>query len=111
MSAAAFKAYIPPVLIVPIKLFMFGEYKKAITVPESILREGLRKLASQEFQGRVAIQPEVMPVRSDSIVTCYPSFVPEIAGTGIQIPTVVPYLEHKGKLYPIEVPHVRRLRT
>jgi hypothetical protein len=43
------------------------------------------------------------PVREGTVVNCIPSFVPESADGGA-IPSVSPYLEHSGKLYPIEVP-------
>jgi hypothetical protein len=52
---------------------MFGELRRTISVPEKITREDLRKMASQEFGGRVAIQPETIPVKNDSTVVCYPT--------------------------------------
>jgi hypothetical protein len=84
-----------------VKLLMFGELRRTIMVPEMITREELRKRASQEFGGRVAIQPETIPVKNDSTVVCYPTFMPEVAKGEPQIPSVTPYLERDQKLYPV----------
>jgi hypothetical protein len=72
---------------------MFGELRRTISVPEKITREDLRKRASQEFGRRVAIQPEMIPVKNDSTVVCYPTYMPEIPKGEPQIPSVTPYLE------------------
>jgi hypothetical protein len=95
---------IPPSQMVYVKLLMFGECKCTIAVPEKITREDLRKRASQDFGGRVAIQPEMISVKEGSSVVCYPTYVPEVAKGEPQIPTVTPYLEREQKLYPVEVP-------
>jgi hypothetical protein len=95
---------VPASQIVWVKLLMFGECKHTISVPEKITRDDLRKRASQEFGGRVDIQPEMMPVKEVSTVVCYPTYVPEVAKGEPQIPTVTPYLEREQKLYPVEVP-------
>jgi hypothetical protein len=97
-------APITPSPIVYVKLLLFGECKSTIGVPENITKEDLRKRASQEFRGRVAIQPDMLPVKEGSTVVCYPTYVPEIGKGAEQIPTVTPYLERDGKLYPVEVP-------
>jgi hypothetical protein len=95
---------VPSSPTVYVKLLMFGECKCTIGVPEKITREDLRKRASQEFGGRVAIQPEMIPVKEDSTVVCYPTYVPEVVKGEPQISTVTPYLEREQKLYPVEVP-------
>jgi hypothetical protein len=95
---------IPPSQIVYVKLLMFGECKCTISVPEKITREDFRKRASQEFRGRVDIQPETIPEKEGSTVICYPTYVPEVAKGEPQIPTVTPHLEREQKLYPVEVP-------
>jgi hypothetical protein len=46
----------------------------------------------------------MFPVRTGSIVVCYPTYVPEIEKWADKIPIVTPYLEREGKLYPVEVP-------
>jgi hypothetical protein len=95
---------VPPSPIVYVKLVLFGECKCTIAVPENISRDDLQKRASQEFQGRVAIQPEMIPVKEGSTVVCYPTYVPEVEKWADKIPTVTPYLEREQKLYPVEVP-------
>jgi hypothetical protein len=109
-SALSVPAVIPAIPDVRVRLFIFGEYRKTITVPENISKEDLRNWASYEFQGRVAIRPEVFPVRAESIVICCPSFVPEIGGKEIPVPTVVLCLERGERLCPVEVPecNIRR---
>jgi hypothetical protein len=89
---------------VNVKLLLFGECKRIISVPGKISRDDLRKRASQEFQGRVAIQPEMIPVKEGSIVICYPTYVPEVEKGADKIPTVRPHLEREQKLYQVEVP-------
>jgi hypothetical protein len=54
---------VPASQTVYVKLLMFGELKCMIGVPEKITREDLRKRASQELGGRLAIQPEMIPVK------------------------------------------------
>jgi hypothetical protein len=95
---------VPPSRNVQVKLFLFGEHKSTITVPENISKDDLRKRASQEFQGRVAIQPDTFPIKDMSTVVCYQSFVPEVEKGADKIPTVIPYLQPEDKLYPVEVP-------
>jgi hypothetical protein len=51
-----------------------------------------------------SFQPETIPVKNDSTVVCYPTFMPEVAKGEPQIPSVTPYLERDQKLYPVEVP-------
>jgi hypothetical protein len=97
------RTFVPASSNIQAKFLIFGEHRKTITVSENIRREELRKRASHEFQGRVAIQPEVFPIRDHSIVICYPSFTPE-ASRGDPIPTVLPYLSRANKLSPAEVP-------
>jgi hypothetical protein len=87
-----------------VKLFLFGELKSTITVPENISREDLRKRASQEFQGRVSIQPDMFPIKEGATVVCYPTFVPELEKGADKVQTVVPYLTRGNRLYPVEVP-------
>jgi hypothetical protein len=109
-SRSADSASEPKQIVVPaspdtyVKLLMFGELRRTITVPSAITREELRKRASQEFGGRVAIQPEAIPVTNDSTVVCYPTYMPETAKGEPQIPAVTPYFERAQKLYPVEVP-------
>jgi hypothetical protein len=64
-SAAGYQVphVIPVCPDVHVRLFIFGEHRKTIEVPEDISRENLRRLASQEFGGSVAIHPGVIPVR------------------------------------------------
>jgi hypothetical protein len=95
---------IPPSPIVYVKLLLFGEHKSTISVPENITRDDLRKRASQEFRGRVAIQPDMFPVKEGSIVVCYPTYVPELEKGAEKMPIITPHLEREGKLYPLEVP-------
>jgi hypothetical protein len=95
---------VPPSPIVPVKLFQFGEHKCTIRVHENISRDDLRKRASQEFQGRVAIQPDMFPIKEGATVVCCPSFVPETAKGSDKTLTVTPYLTRGDKLYPVEVP-------
>jgi hypothetical protein len=95
---------VPPSPTVYVKLLMFGECKCTIQVPEKITRDDLRKRASQDVRGRVAIQPEMIPVKEGFTVVCYPTYVPEVAKGEPQIPTVTPYLERQQKLSPVEVP-------
>jgi hypothetical protein len=95
---------IPPSHIVSVKLFLFGEHKSTISVQENISRDDLRKRASQEFQGRVAIQPDMFPIKEGATVVCYPSFVPEAAKGTDKIPIVTLYLTRGDRLYPVGVP-------
>jgi hypothetical protein len=95
---------VPSSPTVYVKLLMFGEHRCTIPVPEKITREDLRKRASQEFRGRVAIQPEMIPPKERSTVVCYPTYMPEVAKGEPQNPSVTPHLEREQKLYPVEVP-------
>jgi hypothetical protein len=72
-------------------------------VPENISQEDLRRMASRIFKGRVRTVPEVFPPCDDTIVHCIPSFVPETGHLEESKYTVVAYLSHHGKRYPIEV--------
>jgi hypothetical protein len=94
---------IPPSSIVPVKLFLFGEHKSTISVQENTSRDDLGKRASQEFQGRVAIQADMFPIKEVATIVCYPWFVPEVAKGADKIPIVTPYLTRGDKLYPVEV--------
>jgi hypothetical protein len=52
---------VPPSPIIYVKLLLFGECKSTIPVPENMTKDDLRRRASQEFRGRVAIQPDMLP--------------------------------------------------
>jgi hypothetical protein len=72
------KAFVPASPTIQVKILIFGQHWKTLTVPDDVSREELRKRASHEFQGSVAIEPEVFPIRDNSMEICHPSFVPEI---------------------------------
>jgi hypothetical protein len=85
-SAFSVGAYVPAIPSIPVKLYIFGEHRKTIEVPENISKVDPCKRASHEFQSRVAIQPEVFPIKANSAVICSASFVPEIGGEDIPVP-------------------------
>jgi hypothetical protein len=88
---------------VNVALYLYGTKRGDIEASDRIAKLDLRRRASREFAWRVLTLPAEYPVREWTVVNCIPSFVPESADGGL-IPAVVPYLEHGGKLCPIEVP-------
>jgi hypothetical protein len=86
-----------------IHLFLYGKRRHMIEVPENISQMDIRSRASPLFQGGVRTVPEVFPPRDDTIVHCIPSFVPETWHPDKFKYTVVPYLLHHEKRYPIEI--------
>jgi hypothetical protein len=58
-----------------VRLFLCGQPKWRITVPEQISKEDLGREVSKMFHGRVSVVPETYPLKVDTVVDCVPSFV------------------------------------
>jgi hypothetical protein len=48
---------------VSVQLFLYGQSRETITVPENISQNDLRREASQKLKGRVQVIPETFPVK------------------------------------------------
>jgi hypothetical protein len=55
------------------------------------------------FVRRVRTVPDVFPVKADIVVDCIPSFVGENSAMDVTAHTIVPYLVHRWRKYPIEI--------
>lgn len=73
-----------------VHLYLHGERRFTIEVPESITTLDLRRRASQYFKGRVRTMPEEFPPNDDAIVHCIPSFVADTGPSDEADHTVVP---------------------
>jgi hypothetical protein len=86
-----------------IHLYLYGERRFTIEVPESVTRLDRRRRASQHFNDRVRTVPDVFPPKDDTIVHCIPSFVPETNHPKEEEMTVIPHLVHHEHKYPIQI--------
>jgi hypothetical protein len=92
-----------------VRLYLYREQRQIIEVPENITKSDLRRRASQQFGGRVRTVQDEFPPKDDTIVDCIPSFVRETGHPREEEHTLIRYLVHHEKKYPIEVwPEISR---
>jgi hypothetical protein len=89
--------------MVSLRLFLYGQPKWVIDIPENISKIDLRREASKKSVGRVQVDPEVFPLKDCTVGNCIPSLVAESVVLDQSMFTAVPCLVHHGKKYRIEV--------
>jgi hypothetical protein len=94
ISAGAYNSLMGPetTQMVHVHLYLYGERRFTVKLPENTTQRDLRRRASQYFDGRVR-----------TIVNCIPSFVPETDHPQEGEMTAIPCLVHHERKFPIEV--------